>query len=147
MRLPNIDLIASALVGVAVVLYMMWLADKTLPGMSDTRVTGAVILGLGFAASAVAVVPGFEELLRGSKSYLAVTSVLGLVALVGGVWMLWSSSGAGLAVMMATMVVLWAISTTHHWMLATSRPEQADLTPEPQPGSGPRHSRTTTRSG
>ena len=121
MRLPNKDLIASALVGVAVVLYMMWLADKTLPGMSDTRVTGAVILGLGFAASAVAVVPGFEALLRGSKPYLAVTSLLGVVALVGGVWMLWSSSGAGLAVMMVAMVALWAISTTHHWMLATQR--------------------------
>lgn len=119
MRLPKKDLIATALVTAAVLLYMLWMADKTLPGLGSTRATGVVILGLGFAASAVAVVPGFDQLLRGSRTYLAVTSLLGVVAFVGGVQMLLSSSGLGLGVLMVAMVTLWLIATTHHWMLAT----------------------------
>jgi hypothetical protein len=39
--------------------------------MSSARVTGAAVLALGFAASASAVVPGFAQLLHGSKTYLA----------------------------------------------------------------------------
>ena len=58
------------------------------------RVTGLVILALGFVASASAVVPGFERLVHGSRLYLAVTSVLGLGALVAGLVTLWSSSTA-----------------------------------------------------
>jgi len=61
----------------------------TLPGMSGTRATGIVILGLGFVASATAVVPGFEDLMHGNKAYLAASSLLGLVAFVAGVLMLW----------------------------------------------------------
>jgi hypothetical protein len=40
-----------------------------------------VVLGFGFGASAGAVVPGFDELLHGSRLYPAVTSLIGLVAL------------------------------------------------------------------
>jgi steroid 5-alpha reductase family enzyme len=84
------------------------------------RATGSILLGLGFAASAVAVVPGFERLLHGDKTYLVVTALLGLAALAGAVQMLVSTSGAGMAVMMAAMVVLWAIATTHHILLANA---------------------------
>ena len=118
MRLPKRDIVASCAVAVAVALYLLWLADTTLPGMSSTRVTGAAILVLGFVASASAVVPGFEQLMHGNKAYMAVTSVLGLGALVAGVVMLWSASTAALAVLTGLLVVLWAISTTHHVLLA-----------------------------
>jgi hypothetical protein len=140
MRLPKKDLIATALVAAAVLLYMLWLADKTLPGLGSIRATGVVILGLGFAASAVAVVPGFEQLLRGSRTYLAVTSLLGVVAFVSGVQMLLSSSGLGLGVLMVAMVAMWLIATTHHWMLATrSEPDddRSASVPASHVGSAP----------
>jgi uncharacterized membrane protein YqgA involved in biofilm formation len=125
MRLPKRDILATALVAVAVALYLLWLLDATLPGMSDTRVTGLVILALGFAASASAVVPGFEQLMHGNKTYLSVTTLLGLVAFAGGLTMLLWASSAGLGVMVGAMAVLWAISTSHHLLLTKGQPEPA----------------------
>src|SRR5512140_337800 len=98
MRLPKRDIVASCAVAVAVVLYLMWLADAALFGMS-IRVTGLMVLGLGVVASASAVVPGFTELLHGNRVYMAVTSLLGLGALAAGVVTLWSASTAALAVL------------------------------------------------
>ena len=117
MRLPKRDIVASCAVAVAVVVYLLWLADAALFGMG-TRVTGLEILVLGFVASASAVVPGFTELLHGNKIYLAATSLLGLVALVAGVMVLWSVNTEALAVLMGVLVLLWAISTAHHVLLA-----------------------------
>lgn len=117
MRLPKRDIIATCAVAAAVVVYLLWLADATLPGMSGMRVTGLVILVLGFIASATAVVPSFDRLIHGNRAYLAVTSLLGLAALAAGIVMLWSASSAALAVLMAALVVLWVISTIHHVLL------------------------------
>ncbi len=122
MRLPKKDIIATALVVAAAVLYLLWLADAALPGMSGIRVTGVAILALGFAASATAVVPGFDRLLHGNKVYLAATSLLGVVAFIGGVVMLASASEAALAAVIGAMVVLWALATAHHTLLARSEP-------------------------
>jgi hypothetical protein len=118
MSLPRKDLLATGLVGVAVALYLLWAIDLTLPGMSDTRVTAAGILVLGFVASAIAVVPGFDQLIRGSKAYLAVTSVMGVAAVAAGVQVMLTSSGVALTVLIVTMALLWAISTSHHLVLA-----------------------------
>ena len=90
--------------------------------MSGTRATGIVILALGFAASATAVVPGFGQLMHGNKIYMTVTSLIGLIALIGGVLMLVAESDAGLAVVMGAMVVLWLIATIHHSLLAKTAP-------------------------
>jgi len=120
MRLPRRDLIATGLVAAAVVLYLFWIADRALLGLDAVRATGSILLVLGFVASAVAVVPGFERLLHGDKTYLVVTALLGLAALAGSVQMLVAASGAGMAAMMAAMVVLWAIATTHHILLANA---------------------------
>ena len=117
MRLAKRDIIATCAVAAAVVVYLLWLADATLPGMSGMRVTGLVILVLGFIASATAVVPSFDQLIHGNRAYLAVTSLLGLTALAAGIVMLWSASSAALAVLMAALVVLWVISTIHHVLL------------------------------
>lgn len=118
MRLPKRDLVATVLVATAGVLYWLWAADAAPPGLESVRATGLVILGLGFAASATAVVPGFEQLLHGGKLYLAVTSSIGLVALIGGVQMLVAVSEVGLAVLVAATGALWVIATIHHVMLA-----------------------------
>ena len=118
MHIPRRDVIATCLVATAAVLYVLWLADAALPSMSGTRATGTVILGLGFAASATAVVPGFDQLMHGNKVYLATMSLLGLTAFIAGVLMVWSAGSTALAVLVAVMVALWAISTTHHTLMA-----------------------------
>jgi hypothetical protein len=117
-HIPRRDVVATSLVASAVLLYVLWLVDAGLPGLGSTRVTGLVILGLGFAASATAVVPGFDRLLHGDKVYLAAASLLGLVAFVAGLVMVWSAEDAALTALMATMVVLWLAATTHHLRLA-----------------------------
>ena len=128
-RLLKKDIIASCAVAAAVVLYVLWVADATVPWLSGTRGTGVAVLTLGFIASATAVVPGFDQLLHGSRRYLATTSTLGVAALVAGVVMLWTASATALAVLMATLVTLWLISTTHHVVLA--RTQQRTLAGEP----------------
>ncbi len=118
MYLPKRDLIATGLVVVAGLLYLLWAIDSALPGMSSARATGVAVLALGFAASASAVVPGFDQLIHGNRAYLALTSLIGLAALAAGVQMLVTASGAGLTIVMATMAVLWLITTVHHGLLA-----------------------------
>ena len=123
MNLPKRDVIATVLVAVAGILYLLWVNGSSPPLMSGLRATGVVILVLGFAASATAVVPGFDELLHGNKMYMTVTSLIGVVALVGGVLMLVSESEAGLATVMAAMMLLWLTATIHHSLLTRSAPQ------------------------
>lgn len=136
MHLPKRDIVATCAVAAAVVLYVLWLLDATLPGMSSVRVTGLVILALGFVASAVAVVPSFQQLLHGDKGYLAVTSLLGLVALGAGIVMLWAASEVALGVLMAALAVLWVISTAHHVLLARAERSTSHGEAVPPTGSG-----------
>ena len=141
MRFSKRDLIATGLVAAAVLVYALWAIGETLPGLASTRASGIVILALGFAASASAVVPTFDQLLHGNKAYLAVTSLMGVVAVVGGVAMLVAESETGLSLVMAAMVVLWLIATIHHLLLAQTT---APLQPRPpalnqSSGAGPRH--------
>jgi len=65
MYLPKRDIIATGLVAVAAVVYALWAVGSALPGMSSARVTGMAVLALGFASSASAVVPAFDQLLHG----------------------------------------------------------------------------------
>jgi len=122
MNLPKKDVIATGLVAVAGVLYLLWVTGSSPPGMSGMRATGMVILAFGFVASATAVVPSFSQLLHGNKIYVTVTSLIGLVAAIGGVLMLVAESGAALAVVMGAMVVMWLIATIHHNLLAKTAP-------------------------
>ena len=128
MHLPKRDIIATCLVAAAGLLYLLWAIGSTLPGMSSTRATGVAVLALGFAASASAVVPTFGQLLHGNKTYLVMTSLIGLAAAAAGVQMLITASGTGLTVVMAAMAVLWLIATIHHSLLAMSGlpPQRAD---------------------
>lgn len=121
MTLSKRDALASTLVGVAVLLYLLWAFEAEVPSLHATRATGAVVLVLGFLASASAVVPTFDRLIHGSKSYLMVTSAIGVVAAVAGILVMIRSSEIGLGVVIASMVALWSIATTHHVLMARSR--------------------------
>ncbi|MFN8195598.1 MAG: hypothetical protein U0R80_15105 [Nocardioidaceae bacterium] len=118
------DVVATVMVAVAGVLYVLWLADPSMSGLPGTRTVGVIILALGFVASAAAVVPGFGELLHGNRTYLVTSSLLGTVALVAGVVMLWTAADTALTVLMVTMAVLWVIATAHHARLTAARPHR-----------------------
>ncbi len=122
MTLQKRDIVATVLVAAGAGIYLLWLFDTVPSGMSDVRTTGAIILALGFAASAIAVVPTFGQLLHGNRTYLAVTSLLGLGALIAGVVMLVGTSEPALAVVMGAMVTMWLIATIHHSRLAKTTP-------------------------
>lgn len=125
MRLPRRDLIATGLVVAAGVVYALWAFDSAVPGLEGVRATGLTVLALGFLASASAVVPGFAELMRGNRAYLVTTSLIGLVALAAGIYLLVESSAAGLAVLMACLGLLWLVATVHHMQLERQAAEQA----------------------
>lgn len=129
MNLPRRDVFATVLVALAAVLYALWALDAAPTGFAGARVTGIVVLALGFAASASAVVPGFEQLIHGNKAYLAVTSLVGLVAFGAGIAMLVSGDGAMLTVVIIAMGALWLMSTVHHALLATRAGTKAPVVP------------------
>ena len=138
MRLPQKDVVATALVAGAGLVYALWASGSAPPGMSGIRVSGTVVLALGFAASASAVVPGFEQLLHGNKIYVALTSLVGLVALIGGVQMLVAASDAGFAIVIGAILLLWLIATVHHSLLATHQAPTARGGSRPMRMHGPR---------
>jgi hypothetical protein len=142
MHLSKKDLTATGMVGAALALYLLWAAGARAPGLHSTRSTGAVIVLLGFVASAFAVVPTFLQLLHGNKMYLSLTSLIGGVAFIAGIQVLRASSGIALTVVMAAMVVLWAMATAHHNHLAnrptrpTTDESHARVPQRSQGGSG-----------
>lgn len=124
MRLNRTDVFATFAVGIGVLAYGLWLSGVGVPGLGSTRVVGAVVLGLGWLASAVAVVPNFDELIRTSKVYLLVTSALGVAALIAGILVLVNASETMLALLVATTVAMWVLATIRHTLAArrTSQP-------------------------
>jgi len=118
MRITWRDWTATALVAVAALMYAVWLSEGEVLGISSPRMMALIVLGLGLVASATAVVFGVGEgLLRANKLYLAITSLIGLVALVAGIVVLVNENEDMLAVLVASTAVLWLISTVRHAML------------------------------
>lgn len=114
MRLPPRDWFATAIVAVAMAIAGLWAANAAVPGLGSVRATGIAVLACGFIASAGAVVPGFEELIRGDRMYLIGSSLLGACALVAGILLLATGEAVWLAVLVAITFVLWAMSTVRH---------------------------------
>jgi FtsH-binding integral membrane protein len=118
MRLGWRDGSASLFVIAAGVLYALWQSGTALQGMS-TRALGAVVFALGCAACMIdraemAVVYGVGGRRRAPMAYIVVASVLGFAALVAGVITLVSVNETMLAILVATTVTLWAMSTVRH---------------------------------
>ena len=112
MNLTMRDRVATAFVAAALVLYGLWLM-RMVAGLAVGSVAVAVLV-LGVLASASAVVPGFAALLRGSRVYLAVASLLGLAALVSGIMSVVNATDGTLAILVVATVVLWAAATLRH---------------------------------
>ena len=114
MRLSTRDLLATILVGIGGLLYLAWLLGMDVPWFTEVRAVAIGVLIVGVGASLSAVVPGFAELLRGSRTYLAAASLLGLVAFLGGLWAIFAEEPIGLAVLVVVTLILWAMSTMRH---------------------------------
>ena len=124
MRLPWRDSIATILVAIGAIIYVAWLLGSAIPGFSEPVAVAVALLIVGVAASASAVVPGFGELLRGSRLYLVSASALGFVALGAGVWTIsGADANVGLGVLTVATLLLWAMSTTRHLGVGNPRPQ------------------------
>jgi len=73
-----------------------------------------IVLALGVLASVSAVVPGFAALLAGSRVYLLVASLFGLLAFGSGIVTVVNATEYTLAIMVIATVVLWAMATLRH---------------------------------
>lgn len=125
-HLTSRDWVATFFVVVAACVYAVWAAAGS-HGETEVRVVTGIVLAFGFAASASAVVPGFEALWHGSKLYLVGTSLLGLGALAAGVTALVTGGESALGVLVAVSVLLWAISTIRHVVAAESARAEAGI--------------------
>ncbi len=118
MKLAKKDLLATLFVGAGAVVYLLWLLGIGWSGATGVRVVAAAVLVLGIAASASAVVPGFGDLMHGSKAYMAGASLLGAGALAAGLIALLQASGLALGLLVGADLLLWAGSTARHTLAA-----------------------------
>lgn len=123
MSIPLRDRIATAVVASAVIIYALWLAGP-LDWLSASAVA-VIALALGFIASASAVVPGFASLIHGSKLYLAIASVAGLVAFAAGVLTVLDATEGTLLALVVVTVGLWVAATIRHTV--THEPTRAAM--------------------
>ncbi len=124
-RLTWRDGVATVLVGAGLALYVLWLNGAELAG---PRTIAGFVLGFGLAASLIAVVYGVGAgLLRAPKVYLAVASLLGLLALVAGVVAVTSINETMLATLVAATFAMWLMATIRH---AVTEPRD-DRAPRP----------------
>ena len=112
MSIPWRDRIATLLVAAATLIYLLWLTGP-LAGLTASSIA-VLVLALGFIASASAVVPGFAALLSGSRSYLVLASLGGLVALACGMTTFLQATESALAVLLIATIGLWAAATVRH---------------------------------
>lgn len=119
MRLTWRDTLATVFVLAAGILYLLWLAEIEVFGMSSPRAIGFVVMVLGVAASVTAVVYGVGAgLLQASKLYLVVTSLIGLGALVAGIMAIVEENEPMLGALVIATAVLWLMSTVRHALIA-----------------------------
>jgi hypothetical protein len=114
MGITTRDRVATILVGAAAVLAIAWFADLAGLHSLDIPLVTVALLVLGVPASAAAVVPGFAGLIRGSRSYLLISSALGLAATAAALLTIVNRTEETLGVLIGLTVVLWAGATLRH---------------------------------
>ena len=113
------DRVATVLVGAAVVLAIGWFVDLAGLRTFDVVSITLAVLVLGVPASAAAVVPGFAGLIHGSRSYLLISSALGLAATAAAVLTIANRTEETLGVLVGLTVFLWAGATARHGRVLT----------------------------
>ena len=122
MKLTWKDAVASAIVGVAIALYIGHLAGADLSFVSGPRVLAAVLLGLGFAAFvAAAEIPDQPEDPAGRR-WITTFGVLGTISVIAGVAGMISTSAVFLAVLIGCITLMWILATVRHAYTGAGRP-------------------------
>lgn len=116
------DSLASLFVALGVVIWAAWAIGSGVPGFVEVAPVAIAVLVLGVAASVSAVVPGWGELIHGSRAYFGAASAVGVVAAGAGLLAVINGDATALAVLIVTTVALWAMSTVRH--LRIQRPGQ-----------------------
>jgi hypothetical protein len=120
MRLTWKDGLATGLAGAVVALYVAFRAGADLPLVSGPRALAGAVLLLGFAGCALGG-SGVSPAGKGSATVVryTISSVLGVIALVAGLWALFTGNGVALAVLVVATVAIWAVATTYHLIAGT----------------------------
>jgi hypothetical protein len=133
MRLTWRDGMATLFVAAAVVVFALWRSDTAMTEMS-TRAMAVVVFALGWLACtsdakrmASVYTPGAADHLP--MGYMVPASLLGLVALVAGIWAIAAASETMLAVLVGAMVILWLMATVRHMVEASPRHHTVGPTP------------------
>jgi hypothetical protein len=133
MRLTWRDGMATLFVAAAVVVFALWRTDTAMTEMS-TRVMAVMVFALGWLGCtsdakrmSSVYTPGAED--RPSTPYTVLVSLLGLAALVAGIWAIVAASETMLAVLIGAMVALWLVTTVRHAVVAAPRDHAVGPTP------------------
>jgi hypothetical protein len=126
MRLSLRDGVATVCSVAAVTLYVLWLPDHHILGLSGTRAAGVIVFALGFVACSadrrglMNVFGAGDRSLRVSMTYRIVAASAGAIALVAAIGAIALRSQPMLATLVAAIVVLWLMSTARHAVGAPS---------------------------
>jgi hypothetical protein len=117
--------VATAFVGAAGVLYLLWLGGTTVTGVSGPRALAVAIFGFGIGAcytakSHMETVYGVGGRARPPLLYVVLASALGGVGLVAGIVALAGGGDVALATLTGALVALWALATIRHLMSRTT---------------------------
>ena len=113
------DGLATALVGAAAALYLLWVSDTTVAGLTGIRALTVAVFALGVggcyaARSEMAAVYGAGGGPRPPLLYVVLATILGGVTLVAGIVAFAGGGDAALATLTGAMVALWALATIRH---------------------------------
>jgi hypothetical protein len=116
------ELLATLFVGAAVAVYLL-ATTGTMFGSLSTRMLGAAVLTLGFAAC-IANYEGMMSAFTPGRNaplllYVAVASIGGALALATGIGTMITGSERMLDVLVPTIVALWLLATVRHASAAT----------------------------
>ena len=125
MKLTWRDGVATIFMGAIVAIYAAFLGGTSMWLISSARGTTAAVLVLGFVGGcALGSIP---DLYMGAKSrtewaFIAITSMLGAVAVVAAVVGLITGGAVALAVLVSVTLALWLASTVRHALPAHGAP-------------------------
>ena len=119
------DAVATLAVGAAAGFYVLWATGTV---VQSARVAGVVVFALGVIACTSARaemerVYGVGGAARPAMIYVVTASTVGAMALIAGIVTLVTAGEAALAVLVASMVLLWLLATLRHaFTEPTTRP-------------------------
>jgi hypothetical protein len=119
------DAVTTLFMGAIVAVYVAFLNGTSLWLISSARGTAAAVLVLGMVGGCTLGAAG--DLYAGTRSgpawvYLAISTALGIVALLAGVTGLISGSTVALAVLVAATIALWLTATSRHTFTIRAEP-------------------------